>query len=106
MLSRLNFSYHLAVTCRALISGCKLYVGTLGEGTRILFPRERLFLTAAKEKVTWAYFSVSAIRSCRSPAAATTSPKVCRRYSGGKATGAFIVSSYCVMQTKRGNGGA
>ena len=58
-----------------------------------------------KKKVTWAYFSVSAMRSCRLFARAITDPQMlgmfCERVSGGYAmpvTGTF--ASYRVRVVK------
>lgn len=49
-----------APTPWALISGCKSYVATLGEGTMNLVSPSNCFSTPPlKKNVTWAYFSVS-----------------------------------------------
>jgi hypothetical protein len=45
-----------------------------------------------KKNVTWAYFSVSAIRACFKPCAAMTSPKVSSITSGANATEDFTPS--------------
>ena len=53
-----------------------------------------------KKKVTWAYFSVSAMRSWVLPWAARYSPSVFFSSTGGYATSQLgIVASYSAMQT-------
>ena len=54
-----------------------------------------------KKKVTWAYFSVSAMRSCLRPLLATYSPSVLVSVWGLKAISRLVkVSSYLVIDTK------
>ena len=59
-----------------------------------------------KKKVTCAYFSVSAIRNCRSPLSATISPKVAGKSNGGNATGRSNFSLYWVIVTNAARAGA
>ena len=49
-----------SATAPTLISGCRSYVATLGEGTSCLSSRSNaISRPPLKKKVTWAYFSVS-----------------------------------------------
>ena len=91
-----------SVTSYALISGCKSYVATFGEFTKILSsPGYGSSLPPLKKNVTWAYFSVSAILNCFFPNLLTTSPNVFTNSSDLNATFTFgIVSSYSVIHTK------
>ena len=64
-------------TSNMLISGCKSQVATLGDFTRILSsPGNGSSKPPLKKKVTCAYFSVSAVRSCVLPSFERYSPKV------------------------------
>jgi hypothetical protein len=58
-----------------------------------------------KKKVTWAYFSVSAIRSCLSPRDERTSPRVIRGCTVSKATGKGKFSWYLVKVVKLASAG-
>ena len=99
--SSLIFSITAAVTSGALISGCRSYVATLGDGISIL--SSPLFGSSTpplKKNVTCAYFSVSAIRSCLSPRSAMVLPRVGSTSCGGYATSTLgIVASYSAMHT-------
>ena len=76
-LSFSNASHTLSVTSYALISGFMSYVSTFGDGTSILSSPGYCFSSPPlKKNVTCAYFSVSAILNCVSPASLTTSPNV------------------------------
>ena len=76
-LSAFIASTAFSVTSYALISGCKSYVATFGDGTNILSSPGYCFSSPPlKKNVTCAYFSVSAIRSCVIPFLLITSPKV------------------------------
>ena len=85
-----NFS----VTSGALISGCKSYVATAGELTKIrCSPSNSASRPPLKKKVTCAYFSVSAMRSWVLPCDCKYSPNVLVSDVGSKAI--LVTSLFC-----------
>ena len=99
--SDLIASTNLSHTSNALISGCKSYVATFGDFTKIR--SSPLFGSSTpplKKNVTCAYFSVSAILACVISFTARNSPNVFVISVLWKATNLFsIVTSYSVKHT-------
>src|SRR4030065_2581457 len=91
----------VSVTSNALISGFRSYVAIFGEGINILSsPLNGFSIPPLKKKVTWAYFSVSAILNCFKLFFDMTSPRVFFISWGGKAIRALNDLSYWVIHTK------
>ena len=94
-------SHNLSHTAGALISGCRSYVATFGEFTRIRSsPSFGSSTPPLKKNVTCAYFSVSAILACVLPFAARNCPNVLSSSTFLNAISLFgIVTSYSVKHT-------
>ncbi|MNE38505.1 hypothetical protein D3C80_1324070 [compost metagenome] len=72
-------------------------MATFGDGIRMRSsPSNGSSRPPEKKKVTWAYFSVSAMRSWVLPFLARYSPSTLFRLDGAKAAGAGILAEYWV----------